>query len=281
MAYHLSPAGDRHFRELITDSMNLRIIMAALVALFVSASYFFKTSENPITGETQRVALTPQQEIALGMHSAPQMAAQFGGLSRNEQAMRAVKTVGEKLVARSVAAKTPYKYSFNALADPRTINAFALPGGPVFVTDGLLRLLRTEGEVAGVLGHEIGHVIARHSAERLAKQQLTQGLVGAVAVGSGDYNAAQMAQLVGNLVNMKYGREDEIEADTLGVRIMLDAGYDPRALLRVMEVLAKASSGARQPEFLSTHPDPGNRAERIKAEIAKRFPNGVPEGLAQ
>jgi beta-barrel assembly-enhancing protease len=259
--------------------MNFRLILAIIFALFVGGSYFLKTSENPITGETQRVALTPEQEIALGRQSAPQMAAQFGGLSRNEKAIALVKTVGARVVARSVAAKSPYKYSFHVLADSRTINAFALPGGPVFITEGLLKLLRTEAELAGVLGHEVGHVIARHSAERLAKQQLTQGLIGAIAVGSGDYSATQMAQLVGSLINMKYGREDEIESDILGVRIVLEAGYDPRAMLRVMETLAKASSGSRQPEFLSTHPDPGNRAQRIGAEIKKRFPNGVPEGL--
>jgi len=261
--------------------MNFRVILAILVALFFGGSYLLKTSENPITGETQRLSLTPEQEIALGLHSAPQMAAQFGGISRNEQATRIVKATGERLAARSVAAKSPYKLSFNALADPRTINAFALPGGPVFITEGLLRLLRTEGEVAAVLGHEIGHVLARHSAEHLAKQELTQGLAGAVGIGAGDYNAARMAQVVGNLVNMKYGRDDEIEADILGVRIMVEGGYDPRSMLRVMEVLSKAASGSRQPEILSSHPNPGNRSERIQAEIAKRYPNGVPEGLTR
>lgn len=261
--------------------MNFRVIIALVVALFASASYFFKTSENPITGEVQRIGITPQQEIALGVQSAPQMAAQFGGASRNEEAQKLVKALGAKLVARSLAAKSPYQFSFHVLADPRTINAFALPGGPIFITEALLRLLKTEGEVAAVLGHEIGHVIARHSAEHLAKQQLTQGLVGAVAVGSGDYNAAQMAQVVGGMINMKYGREDELESDSLGVRIMAEAGYDPRSMLRVMEVLAKASSGSRQPEFLSTHPNPGNRTERIKAEIEKRFPGGLPDGLTK
>ena len=95
---------------------------------------------------------------------------------------------------------------------------FRLPGGPIFITEGLLRLLKTEGEVAGVLGHEIGHVIARHSAERLAKAQLTQGLITAVMMGSGDYTATQLAQMVGGMINMKYGREDELESDALGVR---------------------------------------------------------------
>jgi predicted Zn-dependent protease len=258
-----------------------RLIIGIIIALFAVGSYFFQSSENPITGETQRIAMTAEQEIALGQRSAPEMAAQLGGISRNEQASRVVKAIGERLVAGSVAAKAPYRYSFHVLADPRTVNAFALPGGPIFITEGLLRLLRTEAEVAAVLGHEIGHVIARHSAERLAKQQLTQGLIAAVAMGSGDYTTAQLAQMVGGMINMKYGREDELESDALGVRIMAEAGYDPRAMLRVMEVLEKASGGSRQPEFLSTHPNPGNRQEHIKAEIAKRFPDGVPQAQAR
>ena len=258
----------------------MRYIIALIIALFSLISYFFSTSENPITGEKQRVALKPEQEIALGYRSAPQMAAQMGGLSRNERAVTVVRRVGEKLVRESVAARSPYKFSFNVLADPRTVNAFALPGGPIFITEGLLRLLKTEGELAAVLGHEIGHVIARHAAERLAKEQLTQGLIGAVAVGSGDYTATQLSQMVGSMINMKYGRDDELESDALGIRIAAEAGYDPRAMIRVMEVLAKASGGgSRQPEFFSTHPAPENRSARIQAEISKRFPGGVREGL--
>ena len=259
--------------------MNARYLIAIVVALFAIGSYFFRTTENPITGESQRVALTTEQEITLGLRSAPQMAAQMGGITRNEKAAQFVDALGKKLVASSVAAKSPYRYSFHVLADSKTINAFALPGGPIFITEGLLRLLKSEGEVAAVLGHEIGHVIARHAAEHIAKEQLMQGLVSAVAVGSGDYGTTQIAQMVGGMINMKYGREDEIESDRLGVRIMTEAGYDPRSMLRVMEVLAKASSGSGRPEFLSTHPNPGNRTERIKEEIAKRYPQGVPEGL--
>lgn len=259
--------------------MKGRLVIGFLIALFAVGSYFFKTSENPITGETQRIAMTAEQEIALGARTAPEMAAQMGGLSRNEKLTQAVKAIGAKLVSGSIAAKAPYRYSFHVLADPRTVNAFALPGGPIFITEGLLKLLKTEGEVAGVLGHEVGHVVARHSAERLAKQQLTQGLVTAVMMGSGDYTATQLAQMVGGMINMKYGREDEIESDSLGVRIMAEAGYDPRSMLRVMEVLDQASSDTRQPDFLSTHPNPGNRLQHIKAEIEKRFPNGPPEGL--
>jgi len=256
-----------------------RFILAAVIALVALISYFGNTSVNPVTGEKQRVAMTPEQEVAIGLKAAPQMAAQMGGLSQNAKARALVERVGARLVRESFAAKSTYKYSFHVLADRRTVNAFALPGGPIFITEGLLGRLRTEGELAGVLGHEIGHVIARHASERLAKQQLTQGLISAVVVGSGDYTSAQIAQLAGSMINMKYGRDDELESDALGVRIAFDAGYDPRAMASVMEVLAKASSGSQQPEFASTHPAPENRQARIREEIAKRFPSGVPDGL--
>ena len=256
-----------------------RLLIGVVIALMAVFTYFSSTSENPLTGEKQRVAMSPEQEINLGYKSAPQMAAQMGGLSQNEKARALVKQVGEKLVAQSFASKSPYKFSFHVLADPKTINAFALPGGPIFITEGLLRLLKSEAELAGVLGHEIGHVIARHSSERLAKQQLTQGLLGALVVGSGDFTTAQIGQVVGGMINMRYGREDELESDALGIRIMAESGYDPRAMIRVMEVLAGASGGSRQPEFMSTHPAPENRTARIRETIQKQFPNGVPQGL--
>jgi predicted Zn-dependent protease len=258
-----------------------RLVVAALIALAALVSYFGRTTLNPVTGETQRVAMTPEEEVALGLKAAPEMAAQMGGVSRNAEARALVQRVGGKLARGAFAAKSTYQFSFHVLADPRTVNAFALPGGPVFITEGLLRRLRTEGELAAVLGHEVGHVIARHSSERLAKEQLTQGLVSAVVVGSGDYTSAQIAQVAGSMINLRYGRNDELEADALGLRIAFEAGYDPRAMSGVMEVLAKASGGSRQPEFTATHPAPENRQARIDGEIAKRFPAGVPDGLVK
>jgi predicted Zn-dependent protease len=246
-----------------------RFIIAGLVALFGFISYCSTSSENPVTGEKQYIRLTAEQEIALGRQLAPQMAAQFGGVSPGPLRER-VRAVGERVVARSSAAKTPYKYSFYLLADRRTVNAFALPGGQIFITEALVGLLGSENELAAVLGHEVGHVLARHSAEHLAKQELTRTLLGAVVIGSGaDYNAAQVAQLVGSLVNMKHGRNDEHEADTLGLRLVSEAGYDPRAMITVMQVLEKASGGSGQPEFASTHPSPANRIERIRGELEK------------
>jgi predicted Zn-dependent protease len=193
--------------------------------------------------------------------------------------------VGKKLVTNSAASQTNYPFEFHLLADDQTVNAFALPGGPVFITAALFKRLETEGQLAGVLGHEIGHVVARHSAQRIAKQELTQGLTGALVMSTYDPNdpssqrTAQVAMLVGNLVNMKYGREDELQSDTLGVRFMSDAGYDPRALIGVMRILEEASGGGGQPEFFSTHPNPENRIGQIQQAIQENFPNGVPEGL--
>jgi len=156
-----------------------------------------------------------------------------------------------------------------------------LPGGQIFISTGLYNLLQTEGQLAGVLGHEIGHVIARHSSQRLAKNKLTQGLTGAVAVATGDASATQVAAVVGELINMSYGRDDELESDALGVRFMSEAGYDPRAMIEVMKILAKASGGARQPEFFSTHPNPENRIEKIQETIRKLYPLGVPAHLVK
>jgi beta-barrel assembly-enhancing protease len=127
--------------------------------------------------------------------------------------------------------------------------------------------LETEDEIAGVFGHEIVHVLARHGAQQLAKSQLTNGLIGAVGVASGDANATQVAAVVAQLVNLRYGREDEIQSDTLGICLMVRAGYDPTGLVRLMEVLDEASGARSQPEFLSTHPDPGNRIQRIQDTI--------------
>lgn len=265
-----------------------RILVALAIAAFALISYFGSRSFNEITGETQYVSISKEQEIALGLQAAPQMAQQHGGLHPDERAQAHIDEICAALARNSAARDSDYPFECHLLADSQTINAFALPGGQVFITQALYEQLETEGQLAGVLGHEIGHVVGRHSAERIAKAQLTEGLTGAVVVAasdpenpqSGQY-AAQMAILIGQLVNMKYGREDELESDRLGVRFMAEAGYDPRALIRVMEILEASSEGARPPEFFSTHPNPENRIENIQQAIAAEFPDGVPEDLIQ
>lgn len=266
-----------------------RLILAVVIALAGLFSYYGMREQNPVTGEMQSVAgITPSQEVALGLQSAPQMAAQFGGLDPDRNAVSLVARVGSGLASRSAASQTPYQFDFHLLADARTVNAFALPGGQIFITRALLDRLENEAQLAGVLGHEAGHVVARHGAEHIAKSQLSQLLVGAAGVAASDPNdpnqarqVSQIAAFAAQMANLKYGREDELEADTLGVRFMSEAGYDPRALIEVMKILEQAGGGGRSPEFLSSHPNPGNREEVIRVEIEKRFPDGVPTNLTE
>jgi len=263
-----------------------RFVGAVIMVLVALASYYGYREVNPITGEKQHIAMSQEQEVAMGLQAAPEMAQQMGGLHPDPRLQNLVGSIGDQLVRQSVARSSPYQFSFNLLKDPETVNAFALPGGPVFVTLGLLARLENEAQLAGVLGHEIGHVVARHSAEHLAKSQLAQVLVGAVGVAASDEEhpsrgqlAAAASAFVAQLVNLRYSRQDEIESDGLGVRLMSEAGFDPRSLLSVMQILAKSSRGGRQPEFLSSHPDPDNREEKIRSAIAERYPQGVPSSL--
>jgi beta-barrel assembly-enhancing protease len=259
-----------------------RLLIAVIIAVISLLTYFGSSTYNPITGKKQHVgSITAEQEIQLGLQAAPEMTQQYGGLERDPGTVALVDQVGIRIIQNSDVRDSPYRFKFHVLADEKTINAFALPGGQIFITDGLLNKLKTPGQLAGVLAHEIGHVVDRHGAQHIAKQQLTQGLGSAAVIAASDPNDpnssrsnAQLAQLVTQLVNLKFGRGDELEADRLGVRYMAQAGYDPRAMLQVMEILREASAGRAPPEFFSTHPDPGNREEHIQKEIDREFTPG-------
>jgi predicted Zn-dependent protease len=250
-----------------------RLIFAAIIAGVSLFSYFSSRQDNPVTGETQYIDITVEQEIALGLEAAPQMAAEFDGLDANQNDQAIVDQVGQAIVQSSPAGSTPYEFDFHLLADAETINAFALPGGQIFITRALYDQLQTEGELAGVLGHEIAHVVARHSAEHIAKAKLTEGLTGAAVIATYDpdnpssVGAAQMAALIGQMINLKFGRDDELESDFLGVCFMNDTGYNPEDMIQVMQVLASSRQGQEPPEFFSTHPNPESRVARIQEAI--------------
>lgn len=246
----------------------VRLLIAGAMVLFALISFWSKRDVNPYTGETQVVSLTPEQEIALGLQAVPEMVAQHGGQHPDQRLQELVDRVGQRLVESSIVKETPYEYDFHLLADDRTVNAFALPGGPTFITYALLSRLDSEDQLAGIMGHEIAHVVARHGAQRLAKNELTQGILGAVLVGTGSQSSAQMAAMIGQMINMKYGREDELESDRLGICYMIAAGYDPTSMAEVMRILQEASGGGGgQPEFMSTHPSPDNRIQKIQEAI--------------
>ncbi len=267
-----------------------RLIGALVIALIGFVIYMSQTQVNPVTGEKQHVALSVDQEMSLGLQAAPQMARKMGGEVDPREDPRAalVDEVGRRIVHNSDARKSPYveNFHFHLLRDPKTVNAFALPGGQIFITEGLLNRLETEAQLAGVLGHETGHVIARHSAQQMAKGQLGQILTVAVGVGAGGRddrgrNAQLVAAMVNQMMQLRYSREDESEADHYGLKYMAEAGYDPSAMLDVMKILKQASGGQHPPEFLATHPLPETRLEQIQAEIRRDYPRGIPPNLTQ
>ena len=264
-----------------------RILIALVIAAFSVLSYCGSRSFNPFTGEEQYVAISKEQEIALGLQAAPEMAQQYGGADPDRDAQFLVDEVGQRIIEANDLDETDYPFEFTLLDDDQTVNAFALPGGQLFITAALFDQLETEGQLAGVLAHEVVHAVARHSAQQMAKAKLTQGLTGAAVIAAYDPNdpstqqTAQVAALIGQVVNMKFGRDDELESDALGVRYMAEAGYDPRAMLEVMRILDQASQGQRPPEFFSTHPNPENRLENIRAAITEIYPDGVPENLQE
>lgn len=263
----------------------VRLVIGVIFAIFGMFNYFTNVSENPITGEKQRVQLSPRQEIIIGQQSAPKMAAQHGKLYPDRTLQSYIDQVGNRVVQSSIAKNSPYPFEFHLLRDTRTVNAFALPGGQIFITAALLNRLNSEAQLAGVLGHEVGHVIGRHGAEHLAKQQLGSALVNAVGIATSDERgggrqAAILAQAVNQMVNLKYGRDDELESDRLGFRFMTEAGYNPKGIVELMKILDSARGGTGgQPEFMSTHPNPGNRIEQLVGIINQEYPKGIPPRL--
>jgi beta-barrel assembly-enhancing protease len=261
----------------------IRLAIGLLFSLFGLVSYCGNTTYNPVTNENQRVQLSPKQEVVLGLQSRESMAAQHGGLYPDQALQSYVDQVGMRIVQKSSAAKAGYPYDFHLLRDARTINAFALPGGQVFITAALFNRLSSEAQLAGVLGHEIAHVVARHGAQHLAKQQLGQSLVTAVGVaasdGSGSNSAQVLAQAANQLISLRYGRQDELQSDQLGFQFMTEAGYDPRGIAEVMKILASTRQGGQPPQILSSHPDPGNRFERLQTLIKEKYPKGIPSNL--
>ena len=239
----------------------------SLAAAAIAALLTLQCSVNPATGERELSLVSESQEIATGRDADPQIVAQFG-LYPDESVQRYVADLGARLAARSERPDLPW--TFRVLDDP-LINAFALPGGYIYVTRGILAHLESEAELVGVLGHEIGHVTARHSASQMSKSLLAQ--IGLIAGAIADPEAAQeyggLAQQLAGLLFLKYGRDDERQADRLSVRYSLAAGFDPNAMLGVFETLervSQASDRSRLPGWASTHPSPENRT-RLIAEV--------------
>jgi len=212
-----------------------------------------------------------QQDVQLGQESAAQVRRQMTVI-KDPTLTAYVNAVGKRLMASREAMASGFPFTFEVVADP-SINAFALPGGPMFINTGLLRAVDNEAQLAGVMGHEMSHVILRHGTNQASKANLIElpaMLAGQIA-GSGGM-MGQLAQLgigVGaNSVLLKFSRTAESQADLMGSHLMAEAGYDPIEMARFFEKL-NAEGGSRAPQFLSDHPNPENRSKAIEQEAAR------------
>lgn len=243
---------------------------AAVLALAGCAAVVGACRTNPTTGRSQFQALSRDQEIALGVQASPQMTSEFGGKVSDAQLQAYVEGIGRALAARTEADNPKLPWEFTLL-DSDVINAFALPGGKVFITRGLAERLTNEAQMAGVLGHEVGHVTARHINDRMAGQ-MGVGVLAVIAGAAANSEAvSDAAAQLGNIALLSYSRDEEHESDLLGMRYMSRLNYDPRGQMEVMQILAAASKGPRPPEFLSTHPYPEDRVKRIGSLLAGEF----------
>lgn len=252
-------------------------IMAAVGLLTISAC---QTVQNPATGENQFSTISPEQEKQIGRQEHPKILAQFGGEVDNPRLRSYVDTVGRRLAAN---AEIPAdQFTFTVLDTP-VVNAFALPGGYVYITRGMLGVLNDEAELAGVLGHEIGHVTARHGATRQTRGLFANLAVIGAAVLTGSQEVAQLGQVAAAGYLAGYSRDQERQSDSLGIRYLSRAGYDPTGMSEGLEALGRQSdllarmSGreAQQVSFMSTHPQTPERvaATAREARAAPAVPN--------
>jgi len=239
--------------------------LALLLALALSAVTSCAT--NPVTGKRELNLVSMNQELAIGKEGYGAVLSEYGAYD-DPRLQAYVDSVGHALAR--VSHRPDLDWKFTVLDDP-TVNAFAMPGGYVYVTRGILAHLNSEAQLAGVLGHEIGHVTARHSAKQLTQQTLAGiglGVASFVSPAVQRYSGA--AQQALQLVFLKYSRDDETQADELGVEYATKAGWDPREIPATYAMVKRVSdqAGQKLPGFLSTHPDPGNREVRT-AELAR------------
>ncbi len=237
-------------------------------AAALAAALAVSCATNPVTGRRELSLVSADQELSLGREGFPAVIAEYGRY--DDAAVQAyVDSVGQALA--KVSHRPDLKWTFTVLDDP-TVNAFAMPGGYIYITRGILAHLNSEAQLAGVLGHEIGHVTARHGAKQMTQQQvLGLGLAVGAAFSSTVRDYSSAAQQALGLLMLKYSRDDETQADELGVEYTTRAGWDARQIPATYAMLKRVSerAGQRLPGFMSTHPDPGDREQRTSALAAQ------------
>jgi len=233
--------------------------MTSAVRAAAASAILFGCVRNPATGKLQLDIVSESQEIEMGKQAAQEVQ-QTMGTYKDPKVEAYVNNLGQGLAKQTTRPNLPWQFH---VVEDASVNAFALPGGPVFVTRGILGTLNTEAELAAVMGHECGHVAARHSATQMSKAQIAQ-----IGLGLGSIlspTVASVGQVAGaglQVLFLKFSRDDESQADKLGLAYMANDGYDGRSMLEVFRTLdrvSKGSGGGKLPQWLETHPDPENR----------------------
>ena len=218
---------------------------------------------NPVSGKSELSLVSESQEIEIGRQAAQQTVQSIGEYN-NAAAQALVRQIGMRMASESERPQLPWEFH---VLDDEQVNAFALPGGFIFVTRGIMTYMNDEAELASVIGHEIGHVTAKHSVSQMSNAQLAQvGLMAGMIVSPTVRDMGAQLQQGLQLLFLKFGRDDETEADLLGFRYMMKDGYDVRAASDMFRTLGRisGSTGQRLPEWASTHPDPDNRVKRAE-----------------
>jgi len=218
---------------------------------------------NPVTGRREVMLMSESQEIGIGQESHPQILEEMGEYD-DPALQQYVNELGQRLARRSERPDLPWHFT---VVDQPVVNAFAVPGGFIYITRGILSYLDNEAQLVGVLGHEIGHVTARHSAQQYTRQ--VSGSVGLAALGIFVPAARPLGDVTSTAVGalfLKYGRDDELQADDLGARYAATNGWDPRQVPAFLTTLGRLSEGSTRgvPNWLSTHPEPASRVKDIQ-----------------
>jgi len=246
-----------------------RILAACLTLLLTQPSWLLGATTGPELPDPGTTSITRDQQIQLGRQASAEVYKQMPVLPDSSALTQYVRRVGEKLVAQ-IPQEYSWPYEFHVIPE-KEINAFALPGGPMFVNAGAIVAADNEAQLAGVMAHEMSHVYMQHSAKQASKQAFTNGILGVLGAIVGGGTAGTLArlgmQIGAGAISLKYSRNDEAQADAVGAIIMYRAGYDPRALAQFFEKLE--SEGSSGPQFLSDHPNPGNRSAAIDKEISE------------
>jgi len=246
-------------RSLRTRAAGLLLVVAALLPVAAEAQTQVKPGWN---------VFKPEQDVEIGRQSVAQIEQQLP-VVRNDRVDDFINDLGRKLAAQAPGPKFPYQF---AVINASDLNAFALPGGPIYLNRGILEAARNDGEVAGVLAHEIAHVALRHGTANASKQQATQaglGILGGLLGGRLGGNTAQIVNAVGgfglNALFLKYSRAAETQADIIGAQILAKAGYSPQDMISFFETLGKQDA-RKKANFLASHPAPAERVKTIQNE---------------